>query len=117
MLHVLARHMRLRRLFAAHAISRAGDAFNTVALVILVYRLTGSGLGVAGTVIFEVVPVLLFGPAAGVVADRFPRQRVMIAADLLRALLAGSLALAHTSVALAYGVAFGLAVGSLAFNP
>src|SRR5712692_2691576 len=117
MLRVLARHRRLRRLFAAHAISRAGDAFNTVALVILVYRLTGSGLGVAGTVVFEVVPVLLLAPVAGLVADRFPRQRVMIVADLFRALLAGSLALVHSSVALAYGVAFGLAVGSLAFNP
>jgi hypothetical protein len=38
-----------RRLFLAHSISRAGDAFNAVALVVLVFQLTGSGLGVAGT--------------------------------------------------------------------
>jgi MFS family permease len=41
----------------------------------------------------------------------------MVAADLLRAGLAVTLALATGSVALAYGVAFGLSVGSLAFNP
>ena len=59
---------RFARLFAAHAISRAGDAFNTVALVVLVFELTGSGTGVAGTVAFEVVPVLLFGPVVGAVS-------------------------------------------------
>jgi hypothetical protein len=52
------------RLFFAHAVSRAGDAFNTVALVILVFQLTGSGIGVAVTVVFEVVPLLLFAPNA-----------------------------------------------------
>ena len=40
-----------RRLFAAQTISRWGDTFNTVALVVLVFRLTGSGLGVTGAVI------------------------------------------------------------------
>ena len=41
-----------RRLFVAQTISRWGDTFNAVALVILVFRLTGSGLKVAGTVAF-----------------------------------------------------------------
>ena len=48
-----------------------GGQFNTVALVVLVFQLTGSGLGVAATVVFEVAPILLLGPAAGVVADRY----------------------------------------------
>jgi len=34
-----------RRLFAAQTISRWGDTVNAVVLVVLVYRLTGSGLG------------------------------------------------------------------------
>lgn len=74
MFGIVVRRRGFRRLFVAHAISRSGDAFNTVALVILVYRLTHSGLGVAGTVAFEIAPVLALGPVAGVVADRFPRQ-------------------------------------------
>lgn len=77
------RRPAFRRLFLAHAISRAGDAFNTVALVVLVFDLTGSGLGVAGTVVFEVLPVLLLGPLAGLVVDRVPRRRVMVSADVL----------------------------------
>ncbi|CAN5642664.1 MAG: MFS transporter [Actinomycetota bacterium] len=117
MLVLLRRRPELRRLFLAHAVSRAGDAFNSVALVLLVFQLTGSGRDVATTVAFEVAPVLLLGPVAGLLADRLPRRRVMVAADLLRAGLAVTLALATGSVALAYGVAFGLSVGSLAFNP
>lgn len=114
---LLRARRRFRRLFVAHAISRAGDAFNSVALVVLVFSLTGSGLGVAATVVFEVVPIVLFGPLAGLVADRFPRRRVMVGADLLRAGLAAALMVAHGSVALAFAVAFGLSVGSLLFGP
>jgi MFS family permease len=98
-------------------VSRAGDAFNSVALVVLVYRLTGSGLGVAATVAFEVAPVLLLGPVAGLVADRLPRRTVMVAADVFRAALAVLLAVWSDNVAVAYGVAFGLSVGAIAFNP
>ena len=117
MLSLLKRRAELRRLFLAHSVSRAGDAFNSVALVVLVYRLTGSGLGVAATVAFEVAPVLLLGPVAGLVADRYPRRTVMVAADLFRAALAVLLAVYAGNVAVAYGVAFGLSVGAMAFNP
>ena len=117
MLALVRTNVGFRRLFLAHAISRAGDAFNSVALVILVFRLTGSGRGVATTVAFEVVPVLVFGPFAGLVADRYPRRSVMIAADITRAVLAAVLALSHDSSALAYAVAFGLSTGALLFNP
>lgn len=108
---------RFARLFAAHAVSRAGDAFNTVALVVLVFDLTGSGTGVAGTVGFEVLPVLLLGPIAGVAVDRYPRRSVMISADVLRAVLVATLAVFDSSLAVAYAVAFGLSCGTIAFNP
>ncbi len=114
---LLGRRRAFRQLFAAHAISRAGDAFNTVALVVLVFDLTGSGLGVAGIVVFEVVPVLLFGPVAGLVVDRLPRRRVMVAADIARAGLAAVVVVVSGSVVVAYLVAFGLATGALLFNP
>lgn len=114
---LLRSNVTFRRVFLAHATSRAGDAFNAVALVVLVFRLTGSGLGVATTVVFEVLPIIFLGPIAGVLADRYPRRLVMVTADVLRAVLVGVLAVVHGNVALAYGVAFGVSVGSIAFNP
>ncbi len=97
--------------------SRAGDAFNTVALVVLVFHLTGSGLGVAGAVMFEVAPVLLLAPVAGLAADRLPRRRLMIAADLFRAACALVLVAVTDQVGVAYAVAFGLSAGAVVFNP
>jgi len=117
MLRLLRSNRELRRLFVAHSISRAGDAFNTVALVVLVFELTGSGLGVAGGVMFEVAPVLLLGPIAGLVADRLPRRRTMVGADLFRAVAALALVGASGSVGVAYGVAFALSAGAVLFNP
>lgn len=117
MVRLLRTNRELRRLFLAHSISRAGDAFNTVAIVVLVFDLTGSGLGVAGVVMFEVVPVLLLGPIAGLAADRLPRRRLLVSADLLRAALAAALVVSGGSVALIYAVAFGLSTGAVIFNP
>jgi MFS family permease len=106
-----------RRLFAAQTISRCGDVVSTVALMVLVYRLTGSGLGVSGAVIAEIVPVLLLAPLAGAVTDRLPRVHVMVAADLWRAALAGLLPVVDHRLAAVYAVAFGLSAGAVFFSP
>lgn len=51
------------------------------------------------------------------VADGYPRNWLMIAADLARAVLAAVLVLSHTSLAAAICVAFWLSTMSLLFNP
>jgi len=81
MLSLLRKNPEFRRLWLAHAISRSGDAFNTVAVVVLVFQLTGMGRGVAGAVMFEVLPMLLIGPIAGLAADANALDR--LAAGLL----------------------------------
>ncbi len=106
-----------RRLFLAQATSRSGDAFRTVALAIVVFRLTGSGLGTAGVVVAEILPVLLLAPVAGELVDRLPRRTVMIGADVWRAALMALLPLVDSHVYAVYAVAFGLSVGSVFFNP
>lgn len=110
-------HPGFRRLFVAQTVSRWGDTFNAVALVIVVFELTGSGVKVSGTVIMEIVPVLLFGLVAGTIVDRQPRRRVMIAADLGRAAIAGLLALSPDHLWAIYPAAFGLSALSVFFNP
>jgi MFS family permease len=111
------RQARFRRFFAARTISQWGDTFQSVAIVILVYQLTGSGLRVAATVAFEILPVLLFGFIAGSVVDRWPRRRVMVTADVVRAVVALLLALSHEQLWVAYAAAFGLSIGRVFFDP
>jgi MFS family permease len=106
-----------RRLWAARTVSQWGDITQFTAVALLVFHLTGSGVGVSGVVIAEIVPVLLLAPLAGPVVDRLSRVRVMISADLARAVLAGVLAVWHGDVAVVYVIAFGLSAGSVFFNP
>lgn len=117
MIELIGNSSEFRRFWLAHAVSRAGDAFNTVALIVLVFDLTGSGLGVAGAVMFEVLPVLALSPLAGIAADRFPRRSLMIGADLFRAVAAMVLVVGAGSLPAAYAVAFALSAGSVFFNP
>lgn len=116
-LGTVLRNPSYRRLFVAQTISRWGDATNTVALVVLVFRLTGSGLTVSATVIAEILPVLLLAPLAGAVVDRLHRVRVMVAADLGRMILAGVLPLADRHLPTVLALAFGLSAGAVFFNP
>ena len=106
-----------RRLFAARTASQWGDTFNTVAIVILVYRLSGSGLSVAATVVFEIAPVLMLGFVAGAVVDRLPRVAVMVAADLARAVIAGVLAVFGHHLYVVYAAAFAMSSFTVFFNP
>ena len=110
-------HPGYRRLWSARTASQCGDIFATVALALLVFDLTGSALGVSAVVFAEILPVLLLAPLAGTLVDRLPRIQIMIAADVWRALLAGSLIVLGDHVAAVYVIAFGLSVGAVLFNP
>jgi MFS family permease len=87
------RHWRFRRLLAGLAVSQTGDWLYNVALIAVVYNRTHSADWVAATTAARVAPIVLLGPFGGVVADRFDRRTVMIASDVLRAVLMAALAL------------------------
>jgi MFS family permease len=106
-----------RRLWAARTVSQWGDIAQFTAVALLVFHLTGSGLGVSGVVIAEIVPVLLLAPLAGPMVDRLPRVTVMVVADFARAVLAAVLATWHGDIAVVYAIAFGLSAGAVFFNP
>ncbi len=74
-------------LWLGQIISFVGDYFYWLAVPIMVERLTGSALMVGLSVITTTLPMLFLGPVAGVFVDRWDRKRMMIAADVLRALL------------------------------
>lgn len=103
-------------LWLGQLISNFGDTLHYIALVVLVFQLTGQGLAVAGLVAAEAIPILVLGPIAGVIIDRFSRKAVLIGADLFRAGLVLTL-LWPQGAWHAYLVAAGLAAGNAFFNP
>nr|MDP9362731.1 MFS transporter [Chloroflexota bacterium] len=103
-------------LWLGQLVSNFGDTLHYIALVVLVFDLTGRGAAVAVLVAAEIVPVLLLAPLAGVVIDRFSRKGVLIASDLIRAALVASLVWPQGAWH-AYAVAAGLAASNTFFNP
>jgi MFS family permease len=78
---------------AGQLLSTLGSQTTTIAYPLLVLALTHSPAK-AGIVTFaRILPAALFGLVAGVAADRWNRKRLMIAADAVRVLAIGSLAL------------------------
>jgi MFS family permease len=86
------RHRNFRLFFGGQIISLVGTWMQTVAEAWLVYRITGSSvlLGVLGFV--SQIPIFLLSPLAGLVADRWPRRRVVITTQASSMLLAFTLA-------------------------
>ncbi|UZJ25162.1 MFS transporter [Rhodococcus antarcticus] len=113
----LLRRPAYRRLWVARTVSQVGDVAQFTTLALLLISVTGSGLGVSGAVLAEIVPVLALAPLAGSLVDRLPRVQVMVGADLARVLLAGVLVVWHDSAPVAYAVAFGLSCGQVFFSP
>ncbi len=76
-----------RWLWIGTVVSLLGDWFNTIAIYELVNELTGSPLALGAVFITKMLPFALVSPLAGLIADRFDRRRLMIASDLIRAVV------------------------------
>ena len=77
-----------RYTWAGQVVSEIGDHFNNIAVFSLAVAHTKSGLVVSGVMLSRAIPAVLIGPVAGVVLDRLNRKQVMIASDLIRAIVA-----------------------------
>lgn len=109
------------RLFVAGLwISRTGDAFYTLAIPMISYQLTGSAVVMGSVFAVSVLPVILFGPFAGVMVDRYDSRRVMLAADIARAGLVALIPLLQGVQALElwhlFAISFVLSAVSLLFD-
>src|SRR4051794_26686403 len=83
-----------RTLWLAQFVSVFGDFMALFGVISLIaFRLHGSAVDVAMATVAYLAPFSLIAPAAGVLVDRWPVKRVMIASDLVRAVIAGSLVL------------------------
>ncbi|MEC3883645.1 MFS transporter [Halobacillus sp. HZG1] len=85
-------------------VSRLGDVLSAMAFLFLAYDMTGSNVHTTGVALAETVPYLLFGLIGGVVADSFPRKKLLIRLDLLRVPLMLSISLLHGVHLLTYPV-------------
>lgn len=80
-----------RRLYLALVLSSFGDWLGFLATTALATQLVdgfgAQSFAVGGVLAFRLLPAVLFGPVAGVFADRFDRRGLMVVTDLLRFVL------------------------------
>lgn len=84
-LDLLQRNRNYRFLWWGNVVSLLGDWFNLIASAALITELTSSGVAISYLFLVRFVPLFLFSPIAGVIADRFNRKYILIVSDLLRA--------------------------------
>ncbi len=100
LIEVLKKHRDFRRLWLAQVVSQLGDWLNRMAALALIGELSGSaeavttlGLLFGFELALRLLPTAALSGLAGPVADRLPRKALMVAADLLRALVVAALCL------------------------
>ena len=69
-------------------VSEIGDHFNNIAVFSLAMEHGNPGMVVTGVMLSRAIPAVMMGPLAGILLDRFDRKRIMIASDLIRAVVA-----------------------------
>jgi Major Facilitator Superfamily len=82
-----------RLLFAARIVSFLGSAMAPVALAFAILDLTGSAIDLGFVLAARVLPAVVFMLGGGVVADRLPRHRVMVASNVVSGASQGAMAL------------------------
>ncbi len=110
-----------RLLWTGMSVSLLGDGIFFVALAWQVYALSNVPTALSVVGIAMTVPTIAFLLLGGVISDRFDRRRVMLAADVLRGIAVGTIAVLSISGALRLWHVVVLAaiysVGTAFFNP
>lgn len=110
-----------RRYFIGQLISLSGTWMQTVAALWLVLTLTESGVAVGLTTALQFLPMLLIGAWGGLLADRIPKRRLLIATQALMAIPAiGLFAVTATGVVapwMVYLAVFAMGSANAVDNP
>ena len=85
---LLKNNRNYRFTWTGQVVSEIGDHFNNIAVFSLALATTRSGMVVSGVMLARAIPAVMAGPMAGVVLDRLDRKQIMIASDLIRAVVA-----------------------------
>lgn len=86
-------------------------------LLLLVFSLTTSNIAVSGAVLSYTIPAIVFGVIAGVYVDRWPKRRVLYAANFIRAGLLLVLFIIPDNLIVIYIISFFVSIATQFFIP
>lgn len=82
-----------RAVWLGHAVSTISANLLLLAVAMLVYQRTGMPVAAGVTVALTLLPPIFAGPLLSIIADLYPRRRVMVISDLIRAALIAAIGL------------------------
>jgi MFS transporter, NRE family, putaive nickel resistance protein len=91
------REPEVRAIWLSDWISDVGNFITFIALAVFVHDLTGSVTAVGLALALRALPRVVIRPFGGVLADRMDRRRLMIASNLIRAVLVAALPFTHAA--------------------
>jgi MFS family permease len=110
-----------RLFFSGQVVSNTGTWMQRIAQDWLVLQITDSPLAVGVTTALQFLPMLLMGLWGGLIADRYPKRRLLLMTQTAMGLLAAVLAVltltGHVQVWHVYLIAFGLGLATVIDNP
>ncbi|MDT3740096.1 MAG: MFS transporter [Candidatus Kapabacteria bacterium] len=89
----IKRDRDFRQFWYGQIVSQMGDKVHSLAVLILVYQWTKSGLAVGIIMIATALPAVLLGPVSGELADRYDRKKILIITDIIRGVIVLGLAI------------------------
>lgn len=110
-----------RLFFSGQVVSNTGTWMQRIAQDWLVLQITNSPLAVGITTALQFLPMLLFGLFGGLIADRYPKRRLLLLSQTSMGTLAAILAIltltGSVQVWQIYLIAFGLGLATVVDNP
>ncbi|OYT66338.1 hypothetical protein B6U74_01075 [Candidatus Bathyarchaeota archaeon ex4484_205] len=79
---LLQKNRNFRIFWLSRIIYLTGNFFRSIAVSVMLYQLTGSGLALGASFGFSTLPLVIASPYAGVIADRHDRRKIMIVSIL-----------------------------------
>ncbi|MFO7539489.1 MAG: MFS transporter [Chloroflexota bacterium] len=84
---LLRNNRNYRNLWLGSVITQLGDWFNLIASAERLTQITDTGTAVSALFLARFLPLFLFSPLAGVIADKYDRKQIMVFTDVLRAFI------------------------------
>ena len=102
--------------FFSQGVSSFGDTFQIVAITVLIFHLTGSGMFAGFGLLLYPVSSLLLSPFAGGLSDILPEKKMLIIIDVLRGVVAVLFIWSHHILAI-YTLLFILSFLNVIYGP
>lgn len=103
-------------------VSLIGTQMQNFALSLYVLKITGSATKFASVLAVTILPSIILGPIAGVLADWFDRKKIIVYLDMIRGIIIGIYAVifvikGELTLGSIYGLVIIMSISSLLFQP